>query len=83
MKDGLDIHNTYGRVERRTQVLMVIPEGKWQLGRTWHKCEDNIKTDLQEVGQGSISGTGYRQMACSCECSNEPAGFTICREFPD
>jgi len=33
---------------------MAIPEGEWQLGRTWHKYEDNIKTDLQEVGQGSI-----------------------------
>jgi len=39
---------------RGTHVLMAIPEGKWQLGRTWHKCEDNIKTDLQEVGQRSI-----------------------------
>jgi hypothetical protein len=25
-------YNTYGRVERCTQVLMVIPEGKWKLG---------------------------------------------------
>ena len=33
---------------------MVIPEGKWQLVRTWHKYEDNIKTYLQEVGQGGI-----------------------------
>lgn len=37
---------------RCTQVLLAIPEGKWQLGRTWHKCD--TKTNLQEVGQGSI-----------------------------
>jgi hypothetical protein len=44
-------YSTYGRVEGCTPVLMAIPEGKWQLGRTWHKYEDNIKTDIQEVGQ--------------------------------
>ena len=47
-------YSTYGGVNRCTQVLMAIPEVKWPLGRTWHKCEDNIKTDLQEVGQGGI-----------------------------
>jgi hypothetical protein len=26
------------------------PEGKRQLGKPRRKCEDNIKTDLQEVG---------------------------------
>ena len=26
------------------------PEGKRQLGTPWHRWEDNIKTDLQEVG---------------------------------
>jgi hypothetical protein len=26
------------------------PEGKRQLGRTWHKWEDNVKVDLKETG---------------------------------
>jgi len=30
------------------------PEGKRPLGRTRHRCEDNIKMDLQEVGYGSM-----------------------------
>jgi hypothetical protein len=28
------------------------PEGKRPLGRPRHRCEDNIKMDLQEVGGG-------------------------------
>ena len=28
------------------------PEGKRPLGRTWHRWEDNINMDLQEVGCG-------------------------------
>jgi len=37
--------------ERRDvySVLMRKPEGKRHLGRPWHRCEDNIKMDLQEV----------------------------------
>jgi hypothetical protein len=34
------------------RVLMGKPEGKRQLGRSRHRFEDNIKTDLQEVGGG-------------------------------
>jgi len=45
------------------QVLVGKHEGKGPLGRPWHRWEDNIKTDLQEVGlwSGSIwlrIGTG-------------------------
>jgi hypothetical protein len=32
------------------KVLVGTPEGKNPLGRPWHKWEDNIKMDLQEVG---------------------------------
>jgi len=34
------------------RVLVGKPEGKRPLGRTRHRWEDNIKTDLQEVGGG-------------------------------
>jgi hypothetical protein len=30
------------------------PEGKRPLGRRWHRWEDNIKMDLQELGWGSM-----------------------------
>ena len=33
------------------RVLVGKPEGKRPLGRTRHRCEDNIKMDLQEVGE--------------------------------
>jgi hypothetical protein len=36
------------------RVLVVKPEGKRPLGRPSHRCEDNIKVDLQEVGCGSM-----------------------------
>jgi len=32
------------------KVLVGRPEGMRPLGRPRHKCEDNIKMDLQEVG---------------------------------
>ena len=31
------------------------PEGKRPLGRPRHRCEDNIKMDLQEVGFGALN----------------------------
>jgi len=31
------------------RVLVEKPEGKRPLGRPRHRCEDNIKMDLQEV----------------------------------
>jgi len=34
------------------RVLVGKPEGKRPLGRPWHKWEDNIKMDFQEVGSG-------------------------------
>jgi hypothetical protein len=41
------------------RVLVGKPEGRRPLGRPRHRWEDNIKTDLREVG---------------CECGNEPSG---------
>ena len=48
-------------------------EGKRPLGRPRHTWEDNIKMDLQEVGQ--VTG--------ACECGNEPLGSIKCGEFLD
>jgi len=64
-------------------------------GKTWGKevswrprCrwEDNIKMSLQEVGWGhglDWSGSGYGQMAGTCECSNEPSYSIKCGEYLD
>ena len=48
--------------------------------------EDNIKTDLQDVGRGhglARSGPGKGQVSGSCECGNEPSGSIKCGEFFD
>ena len=39
-----------GEGRRVCRVLMGKPEGKRLLGRPRHRCVDNIKMDLQEVG---------------------------------
>ena len=39
-----------GEEERCIQCLVGQPEGKKPLGRPRRRWEDNIKTDLQEVG---------------------------------
>ena len=36
------------------RVLVGKPEGKWPLGRSRRRWEDNIKMDLQEVGCGGM-----------------------------
>jgi hypothetical protein len=43
---------TCGVENKLYSVLVGIPEGKIPLGRPGHIWEDNIKTDLQEVGRG-------------------------------
>jgi len=40
------------------RVLVGRPEGKRSLGRPRRRWEDNIKMDLQEVGEGGL-GTGW------------------------
>jgi len=61
------------------------PEGKMPLERPRRRWEDNIKMDLQEMGCGGVdrAGSGYEQVAGTCECGNEPSGFTKCGEFLD
>jgi hypothetical protein len=45
--------------ERRSvyRVLVGKPEGKRPLGRPRRRWEDNIETDLQEVGWGAWTGS--------------------------
>jgi len=44
----------YGGEDKRIQGLVWKPEGKRLLGRRRSRWEDNIKTDLQEVGCGNM-----------------------------
>ena len=37
------------------------PEEKRPLGRSRHRCEDNIKMDLQEVGWRGMNGIALAQ----------------------
>ena len=58
------------------------PEGKRPLGRPRRRWEDNIKMDLQEVRCGGYGldrgGSGYGQVAGTCECGNELSGSIKC-----
>jgi hypothetical protein len=44
--------STYGEKRRAYRILVGRPEGRRPLGRSRRRWEDNIKTDLQEVGWG-------------------------------
>jgi len=41
--------STHGRDEKCIKFLVKKPEGKRPLGSSRHRCEDNIKMDLEEV----------------------------------
>ena len=43
------------------RVLVGSPEGKRPLGIPRHRCEDNIKMDLQEVGCGGMDWISLAQ----------------------
>ena len=61
------------------------PEGKRPLGRPRYRWDSNIKMDLQEGcgGMDWIDLAQDRDVAGTCECSNEPSGCVKCREFLD
>ena len=69
------------------RVLVGKPEGKRTLGRPRRRWEDNIKMDLQEVrseGYGlTQGGSGYGELAGTCECGNELSDSIKCGEFLD
>jgi hypothetical protein len=43
------------------RVFVEKPEGKRPLGRHWHRWEDNIRTDLREVGCGCVDWMALAQ----------------------
>ena len=69
------------------RVLVGKPEGRTPLGRPRPRWVDNIRMDLHEVGCGYTdwigAGLGYKQVADTCECGNEPSGSVKCGEFLD
>jgi len=71
-----------------TLINPCVPKTR-SLGRLRCRWEENIKIDLQDVGLGGgrhgldRSGSGYGQVAGTCECSNEPSGSIKRREFLD
>jgi hypothetical protein len=43
------------------RVLVGKPEGKKPLGKPRRRCEDNIQTNLQEMGCGGMDSLGLAQ----------------------
>jgi hypothetical protein len=74
-------------MEVACRVLVGISEGKRPLGRPRRRCEDNIKTDLQEVGWRPWTGLIWLRIEAGatyfCECGYEPSGPIKCGEFLD
>ena len=56
-------------------------EKKRQFGRQSLRWEDNIETDLQEIGWGhglDSSGSRQEKVAASCKRGNKPSGSIKC-----
>lgn len=63
-----------GRTIDAFEALVVKPERRRSLRKPMRRCEDNIKTDLQEKGWGALAamiwGSGCGQVLCSYEPGN-------------
>jgi hypothetical protein len=77
-------YSTRGGGRNACRILVAMPERKRPLGRPRHKCVDNIKMDVGELGWGGI---GWVDVALDrgrkktlCEHSNELSRFTKCWE---
>jgi hypothetical protein len=62
-------------------VLVGKPEGKRPRGIPRRRWEDNIKMDLQEVGEGCVDWMELAQDRDTCEYGNGLSGSTKCGEF--
>jgi hypothetical protein len=67
--------------DRIYSVLMGRTERNRPLGRRRNRWEDQITMDLQEVGGGGMDYTAVAQVACFCQCNNEPLGSIKCHKF--
>jgi hypothetical protein len=76
---------TYGGEERCIRALVGKPEGRRPLERPRRRWENNIKTDLREVGCGGIDWIDLAQdkkrWPGFCEYGDEPLGSIKCGEF--
>ena len=79
--------SVYGEGRGVYRVLVRKPEGRRPLGRPRHRWEDDIRMDLREVGCECVDwmelAQDRRQVACACECGDEPSGSIKCGEFLD
>jgi hypothetical protein len=50
-----------GEVRGAYNILVVRPEGRRPLGRLRRRWEDNIKTDLREIGFGDVDWIQWAQ----------------------
>jgi len=57
---------TYGDKKSACRVLVGKPKGMRPLGRPRCRWEDNIKTDLQEVGCGVWTGLIWLRIGAGC-----------------
>ena len=65
------------------RVLVGKTEGKSPLGRRGRRWEDGPSGSGMWGYGMDCSGSGFRQMADSCESGNEPSGSIKCGEFLD
>ena len=66
------------------RVLVGKPDGKRPLERRRRRWDDNVKTDLQEVGWKSWTGLNWLRIGTGGgECGNEPLCSIKCGEFLD
>ena len=78
-----------GESKGEYRILLANPEGKRPPGITRHRWEDNISMGLQEVGSGKWgyeldrAGSGWGQLAGTCDYGNELSGSIKCGEFLD
>jgi hypothetical protein len=70
-----------GEMRNAYKTLVGKPEGKRPFGRPSRRWEDNIKTDLREIGFGSVD---WIHLATDKDrWRNEPSGFIKGGKFLD
>jgi hypothetical protein len=74
-------------VKRRGAYMVLVGkrDKKRPLGRRWHRRENNIKIDIQEIKLGVmwIDLAQDREKWRTCDHANEPSDSLKCGEFLD